>query len=76
MLAFPWNFEDVINEFEADYKVMSESSYWHKFMTNTRAEVSFNNLFREFHQACAIPDYEGLQKVCEGKLAGYVGDSL
>jgi len=76
VLAFPWNFEEVINEFETDYKVMSDSSYWNKFMQNTRSVVSFNNLFREFHQSCAIPDYEGVNKVCEGKLANYVSDSL
>ena len=55
---------------------MSESSYWHRWMTNTRAVVDFNNLFREFHQACAIPDQQGLDKVCEPRLASYVGDSI
>jgi hypothetical protein len=25
-------------------------------MTNTRSVIDFNNLYREFHQACAIPD--------------------
>lgn len=33
-------------------------------------------MFREFHQSCAIPDYEGIDKVCEGKLANYVSDSV
>ena len=45
-------------------------------MTNSRAIVDFNNLFREFHQACAIPDYNGLNKICEPRLANYVGESL
>jgi len=49
VLAFPWNFEEVINEFENEYKVMSDSSYWTKFLNNTRSVVTFNNLFREFH---------------------------
>jgi len=55
---------------------MSESSYWHKFMVNTRSVVDFNNLFIEFHQACAIPDVQGLEKVCEPKLASYVAQSI
>jgi len=76
VLTFPWNFEEVIAEFEADYKVMPQSSYWHKFMTNTRSIIDFNTLFREFHQACSIPDQAGLEKICEPKLASYVGNSL
>ena len=55
---------------------MSESSYWHKFMVNTRSVIDFNTLFREFHQACAIPDVAGLEKVCEPKLASYVAQSI
>jgi hypothetical protein len=60
VLDFPWNFEEVINEYEADYSLQSESSYWHKFMVNSRAVVDFNNLFREFHQACAMSDFVGV----------------
>jgi len=66
----------VITEFEQDYKVMGESSYWHKFMVNTRSVVDFNVLFRKFHQACAIHDQAGLDDICEPKLASYVGESL
>ena len=56
VLAFPWNFDEIITNMESNYRPMSTSSYWHKFMVNSRAIVDFNNLFREFHQACAIPD--------------------
>lgn len=55
---------------------MSETSYWHRFMNNSRSSLEFNTLFREFHQACAIPDYEGIEKVCEPRLAKYVSDSV
>jgi len=74
-LTFPWNFEEVLDDY-AKHRPMSESSYWHRWMTNSRASVDFNNLFREFHQACAIPDQQGLDKVCEPRLASYVGDSI
>ena len=37
--------------------LLAESSYWHKFMVNTRSIVDYNTLYREFHQACAIPDF-------------------
>ena len=76
ILSFPWNFEQVINDFEKGYRPMSTSSYWHQFMTNSRSIVEFNNLFREFHQACAIPDHEMIARVCEPRLANYVSDSV
>ena len=55
---------------------MDDKAYWSKFMNNTRSVVDFNNLFREFHQSCAIPDHEGIAKVCEPRLAAYVSESL
>lgn len=76
VLTFPWNFEEIINDFEAEYKVMGDSSYWHKFMVNTRSVVDFNTLFRKFHQACAIHDQAGLDDICEPNLASHVGESL
>ena len=76
VLTFPWNFPEVIEEYEADYKPMSESAYWSLFMNNTRSVVDFNNLYREFHQGCAIPCQNTLNKVCEPRLASHVGDNL
>lgn len=76
VLTFPWNFQEVIQEFEADYKVMGDSSYWNKFMMNSRSVVDFNTLFRKFHQSVASHDQAGLDDICEPKLASYVGDSL
>lgn len=40
------------------------------------AEFEINKAFREFHQACAIPDYFMIDSVCEGKLAQYVKESV
>jgi len=76
VLTFPWNFPEVIEEYEADYKPMASSAYWSRFMNNTRSIVDFNNLYREFHQGCAIPCQDTLNKVCEGRLASHVGDNL
>uniref|UniRef100_A0A7S3CML0 Uncharacterized protein n=1 Tax=Strombidium rassoulzadegani TaxID=1082188 RepID=A0A7S3CML0_9SPIT len=45
-------------------------------MNNSRTILQFNQLFREFHQYCAVPDYVGIDKVCEPKLANYVSESL
>jgi hypothetical protein len=73
VLTFPWNFEEVIQEFDTSSKV---GGYWETFMHNSRAVIDFNNLFREFHQASAIPDYTALQQICEPALADYVGESL
>ena len=76
MLTFPWNFEEVITDVQTQYPTLPESNYWHKFMVNTRSVVDMNTLFREFHQFSAIPDYDGLQLICEPKLANYVSESL
>ena len=45
-------------------------------MVNSRSIVDFNNLFREFHQASAMTDFIGVQKVCEPKLANHVMESI
>lgn len=45
------------------------SAYWTMFVKNSRAEVDFNVLFRQFHQYCSVPDEVGIRKVCEPKLA-------
>jgi hypothetical protein len=75
VLTFPWNFQEIISDFEHDYKPLPSSNYWHKFVYNN-ASYEINKLFREFHQACALPDYEDLDKLCEGKLAEYVKESV
>jgi len=49
MLTFPWNFPEIINEYEQDYKPLSTSSYWHKFIFNTTNLRDINHLYREFH---------------------------
>ena len=75
VLTFPWNFPEIVNSFESQHR-MSASSYWSQFVTNSRAEVDFNNLFREFHQYCSVPDDVGINKICEGKLAQAVNQSV
>ena len=75
VLTFPWNFQEIISDFEKDYKPLQANSYWYKFVMNN-ATFEFNKLFREFHQACAVPEYGNIDKVCEGKLAQYVKESV
>lgn len=74
-MTFPWNFEQVLDEY-GQYKPMSESSYWHRWMNHSRSILELNTLFREFHQACAIPDLKGIKKICEPRLATYVNNSI
>ena len=75
MLTFPWNFQEIINEWESDTRPLAQGSFWHKFVFNN-ATFEINKLFREFHQACARPDYEMIDKVCEAKLAQYLKESV
>lgn len=76
MLTFPWNFDEIIDEFQARYQPLYYDSYWSTFVRNSGAPVEFNNLFREFHQFCALHDKQGIKKICEGKLAQAVNESL
>ena len=49
VLTFPWNFPEIISDFEHDYRGVAANSYWHKFVFNNNAKLEFNYLFREFH---------------------------
>lgn len=42
------------------------------FLTNRECIEDFNTLYREFHQWVAIPDYEGLDHLCEKRLAAHL----
>ncbi len=75
VLSFPWNFQEIISDYEHSVSKVSEGSFWHKFVFNN-ANYEMNKLFREFHQACALPDYLWLDQICEGKLSQYVKESL
>jgi hypothetical protein len=54
---------------------IKEGTFWHKFVFNI-GTFEINKLFREFHQACSLPDYQWIDQVCEGKLAQYVKESV
>ena len=56
VLSFPWNFQEIISDYEHQTSKVAEGSFWHKFVFNN-ANYEINKLFREFHQACALPDY-------------------
>ena len=74
VLTFPWNFDEIIDEFQGRYRPIG--GFWATFVNNSGAIGEFNNLFREFHQMCAQHDARGVEKVCEGRLAQAVNESL
>lgn len=74
VLSFPWNFQEIISDFES-HKALSPSSYWYRFI-QVNAINEFNALFREFHQVCAIPNYLNMDKICEGNMAHYLKESV
>lgn len=76
VLTFPWNFPEIVSSFESRHHSVSQGSYWGRFINRSRADVDFNNLFREFHQYCAVPDEVGIRKICEPKLAEAVNQSV
>jgi hypothetical protein len=48
VLTFPWNFPEIISDYEQGHRPVSTSSFWHKFVMNNSI-YEFNTLFREFH---------------------------
>ena len=76
VLTFPWNYPEIIENFEAQHTTLPNSSFWSNWIVNSCAVVDFNNLFRDFHQSCALPDKIGIFKTCEGRLAQTVFDSV
>ena len=74
MLTFPWPTDDIINQFA--HSKVKVNAFWDMFFRNSGCQVSFNNLFREFHQSCALNDRHGIDKICEGRLALAVNDAL
>ena len=52
------------------------SGFWHTFINNRELMIDFNQRFREFTQAVAIPDIEWLEHICEPRLAEYLSVSI
>ena len=81
VLTFPWNFPQIVDRYTSEYPGITEKSgdseaFWRLYVENSGCLFDFNKLFREFHQACALPDVEGLHYCCEGRLATAVGASV
>lgn len=76
VLEFPWNFEPIIQDFERDFAPLKEGDFWHRWIFNRECDRDFNELFRVFHQSCAIPDYEGINRVCEPRLAQEISQTV
>lgn len=74
VLTFPWNFDEIINQFESQNRGVS--AFWKMYTDNSGCKHKFNELFREFHQSCARNDTVGIKHVCEGRLAQAVNESM
>lgn len=74
VLTFPWNFQQVLSQYET-IRPLSSSSLWSRLIY-TNAIPEFNSLYLQFHQACALPNYEQLTKILEGRLNEYVSESV
>ena len=74
VLTFPWNFQQVLSQYE-NIRPLSQTSLWSRLIY-TNAVPEFNSLYLQFHQACAIPNYEQLTKILEGRLNEYVSESV
>lgn len=73
VLTFPWNFPATIERYA---KQPTPSGLWENWTKYTASEHSFNILFREFHQYVALPDWQGIEKICEPRLADAVNQAV
>ena len=76
ILSFPWNFDEVIQNYENNFNPLKKGNFWNRWVFNRECDRDFNELFRVFHQACAIPEEEGIDRVCEPRLAKYIKRSV
>ena len=76
ILSFPWNFDEVIQNYENNFNPLKKGNFWNRWIFNRECDRDFNELFRVFHQACAIPEEEGIDRVCEPRLAKYIKRSV
>jgi len=74
VLTFPWNYPEVIARAQTAYP--SPSGFWKSWDDRTKSSVCFNSLYRDFHQACALPDAPLLKRCCESNLAAAVNASV
>jgi hypothetical protein len=72
LLSFP--FQPPHGAMHSQKKITS--GFWHTFVHNRELIIDFHQRYREFHQACAIPDMEWLEHICEPRLAEYLGVSI
>jgi hypothetical protein len=76
ILSFPWNYDEIIKDYEDDFKPLETNNFWYKWIHNREVTRDFSELFRVFHQSCAIHEEEGLDRVCEPTLAQYMKRSV
>lgn len=78
VLEFPWASEELIGKAVMEQKASkaANSFFWKYWFKNTPSKYELNVLYRELHQWCAIPDYVGIQSMCEAQLAAKLSESL
>lgn len=76
ILSLPWNFDEVIKDYEQDFRVLKPNNFWHRWVFNRECNRDFDELFRVFHQSCAIPEESGIDRVCEPRLAAYMKKAI
>ena len=51
ILSFPWNYDEIIKDFEDDFTPFKSNSFWYTWVKNRELMRSFSELFRVFHQS-------------------------
>jgi len=63
---------DFVKETDVVIKGKNVSNFALTFLRNRGCINDFNVLYREFHQWCSVPDFEGIEHACEKNFAKHM----
>jgi hypothetical protein len=49
VLTFPWNFPEIIQDYEQDFRFLPSPAFWNRFLFNTSSVDDINIVYRKFH---------------------------
>lgn len=74
---FPWFKKSMLEEYKKRDRVVSKVGwYMRNLLKNRECLDDFHILYREFHQWCAVPDFRGINVLCEKQFADHIKKSI
>jgi hypothetical protein len=45
VLTFPWNFPEIVGDYERRYRPLEGNNFWNNLLTNSNGKYTFGKLF-------------------------------